>query len=164
MSLTELLLIVALTGYAVYRQTQRSQVDGSARFKLAFIYGGIGLVAGGLYLPRTPMGIGLFVVSMALSVIVGLLRGRLTRVWAEAGHVYSQGTALTVSLFLGLVIAKFGLGTLAYFLHADQHSGIGEVLLMIAVMIAFQAEIIWRRARRLLPSVVPGAVEAPAHV
>ena len=164
MSLSELLLIVALTGYAVYRQTQRHQVDGSNRFKLAFIYAGIGLLTGGLYLPRTPVGIAMFAASIALSVIVGLLRGRLTRVWAEAGHVYSQGTALTVCLFLALVLAKFGLGTLAYFLHAGEHGGIGDVLLMIAVMIAFQAEIIWRRAQQLLPSVAPSAVEAPAHV
>ena len=102
--------------------------------------------------------------SLALSVTVGLLRGRLTRVWAEAGHIYSQGTPLTVSLFLGLVLAKFGLGTLAYFAHAGQHGGIGDVLLMIAIMIAFQAQIIWRRARRLPPPVAPSPAKAPAHV
>jgi hypothetical protein len=164
MSPYDLLLIIALTGYAIYRQTQRHQVNGSSRFKLAFVYAGIGILAGGLYLPRTPVEITVAGASLALSVTVGLLRGRLTRIWAEAGHVYSQGTPVTVCLFLGLVLAKFGLGTLAYFTHAGRHGGIGDVLLMIAIMIAFQAQIIWRRARRLPLPVVPSPVEAPAHV
>lgn len=164
MSPYDLLLIIALTGYAVYRQTRRHQVDGSSRFKLAFIYAGIGILAGGLYLPRTPVEIAVAGASLALSITVGLLRGRLTRVWAEAGHVYSQGTPLTISLFLGLVLAKVGLGTLAYFARAGQHGGIGDVLLMIAIMIAFQAQIVWRRAGRLPLPAASSPAKAPAHV
>ena len=30
--------------------------------------------------------------------------------WSEGGHRYSQGTAVTVGLFLGMVAVKFGLG------------------------------------------------------
>jgi len=56
--------------------------------------------------------------------------------------VYSQGTALTISLFLGLVAAKFAIGTAAYFLHISDDGGFGEVLIMIAIMVAFQAQII----------------------
>jgi len=63
--------------------------------------------------------------------------------------VYSQGTTLTVGLFLGMVVAKFGLGTYAYFAHISDDGGFGEILVMIAVMVAFQAEIIWRRATRM---------------
>jgi hypothetical protein len=75
-------------------------------------------------------------------------------VWADDGasgerKVYSQGTALTVGLFLGMVVAKFGLGTYAYFAHISDDGGFGEVLIMIAVMVAFQAELMWRRARPL---------------
>jgi len=35
------------------------------------------------------------------------------------------------------------------FLHISGDGGFGEVLVMIAIMIAFQAEIVWRRARVL---------------
>ena len=152
MSPTEIIIILALTGYAIYQQTRRHQVTGQNRFKLAIIYAVVGLIVGGIYLPRNAAAWGLLVLSLALSAGVGLLRGRKTRVWAAAdGKVYSQGTALTIGLFLGLVAAKFAIGTGAYFLHISDDGGFGEVLIMIAVMVAFQAELIWRRARSLPP-------------
>jgi hypothetical protein len=149
---TEIIIILALTGYAIYQQTRKHQVTGQSRFKLAIIYGVVGLIVGGIYLPRNAAAWGLLVLSIALSAGVGLLRGRKTRVWTAAdGHVYSQGTVLTISLFLGLVAAKFAIGTAAYFLHISDDGGFGEVLIMIAIMVAFQAELIWRRAQALGP-------------
>ena len=152
MSPTEIVILLALTGYAIYQQSRRHQVVGSQRFKLAIIYAIVGLVVGGMNMPKNTAAWGLLVLSIALSVGVGLLRGRLTRVWASAGGtVYSQGTALTISLFLGLVAAKFAIGTAAYFLHISDDGGFGEVLIMIAIMVAFQAQLIWRRAQSLSP-------------
>jgi len=165
MSPTEIIIILALTGYAIYQQTRKHQVTGQNRFKLAIIYGVVGLIVGGIYLPRNAAAWGLLVLSIALSAGVGLLRGRKTRVWAAAdGHVYSQGTVLTISLFLGLVAAKFAIGTAAYFLHISDDGGFGEVLIMIAIMVAFQAELIWRRAQALSPirSARPAGDNRPA--
>jgi hypothetical protein len=71
------------------------------------------------------------------------------RVWRQDGVVYAQGTVLTISLFLALILFKVGLGTLAYFLKVTDDGGFGEVLLLIAVMVAFQAQIVWGRARAL---------------
>ena len=51
-------------------------------------------------------------------------------------------------LFLGLIAAKFAIGTFEYFHHLARW-GFGEIMLMIAVMVAFQAEIIYRRARTM---------------
>jgi type IV secretory pathway TrbD component len=48
-------------------------------------------------------------------------------------------------LFLGLVAVKFGLGVLAWFAHINDGAGFGEVLIMIAV----QAQIVYRRAETL---------------
>lgn len=153
MSIVEILILVAMIGYAIYRQTQRNEVIGSSRFKLAIIYAVIGLVVGGFSRPDTAAEWVLLGASILLSVVVGLARGRLTRVWAEGAagerRVYSQGTAVTVSLFLGMVVAKFALGTYAYFAHISDDGGFGEVLIMIAIMVAFQAELIWRRAQAL---------------
>ena len=96
-------------------------------------------------------------VGLLLSLIVGFLRGRLPRVWADAhGRILRQGTRLTVTLFVGLVATKFARGTLAYFWHVDDGAGLGEVLVMIAVMIAVQAEL------RLASGCCPG--EGPPDV
>ena len=103
MSIVEILILVVMVGYAVYRQTQRHEVVGSSRFKLAIIYAVVGLVVGGFSRPDSAAEWGLLAASVALSVVVGVARGRLTRVWADetAGErrVFSQGTAVTVALF-----------------------------------------------------------------
>ena len=146
--------ILALVAYAVYRQTRISEVSGHSRFKLAIIYGAVGIADGGFAMPHGAAAYGLLGVSIALSVVVGLLRGRLTRVWmVEDGRILSQGTALTVALFLAMIAIKFGLGAYASLQHINDGEGFGEVLLMIAVMVAVQAELVWQRAQRLRGSV-----------
>lgn len=149
MPASSLVIILAMVGYAVYKQTQRHEVVGSSRFKLAIIYGVVGLAIGGYHVPPSGLAWLFLGLSIALSVVVGLARGRLTRIWPEGGRVYAQGTALTVGLFLGMVALKFVLGTIAWFAGVSDSGGIGEVLLMIAVMVAFQAELVWHRARPL---------------
>ena len=149
MTLTQIAILVAMMAYAIYMQTKRHEVVGDTRFKLAVIYGIIGLVMGGLNLPDQPFEIAFLAVGLVLSIGVGLIRGKYTRVWAEGGRVYSQGTAFTITLFLLLVLSKFAIGTAAYFLGVSDGGGFGEVLLMIALMVAFQAQIIWNRAKPL---------------
>lgn len=150
MTPTEIVLLVVLVAYAIYRQSQRHEIVGNTRFKLAIVYGIVGLIVGGLHMPDQPVEYALLAISILLSVAVGLARGRLTTIWrGEDGLVYAQGTALTIGLFLGMVAVKFGLGTWAYFAGVSDDGGFGEVLLMIALMVAFQAEIQWRRANTL---------------
>ena len=159
----EIAALVALTAYAIYRQTQRHEVVGRGRFKLALIYGVVGLAVGGFRRSDSPAEIALIVASLGLSVVVGLARGHGSRLWAAAdGRVSSQGTVLTIALFLGLVASKFALGTIAYLTHVSDEGGFGEIMLMIAVMVAFQAELIWRRAKPLGARAVSGASDAPA--
>jgi hypothetical protein len=153
MSATEVIAILALVAYSVYRQTRKSQVTPQTRFKMAIIYTIVGLCVGGFDRPSGLAGYGMIAAGLLLSLIVGLARGRLTHVWAEAdGRVFSQGTAVTVALFLGLVAAKFGLGVVAYFENINDGAGFGEVLIMIAIMIAVQAQIVCRRAEALIPA------------
>jgi len=144
------LIILALVVYAIIRQTQKHEVVGSTRFKLALIYAGVGIVIGGFNLPRTFWPIVFLAISLVLSIVVGIVRGRYTRVWREDdGRVWAQGTALTIGLFVGLIVAKFALGTIAYLRDISDDGGVGEVLVMIALMVGLQAEIVWRRARAL---------------
>jgi hypothetical protein len=153
MSPLAIVALLALTGYAIYRQSQRHEVAARGRFTMAIIYAVAGLVVGGFSQPESVAEWALLVISIALSVGVGLARGRLTRMWTEdrpdGRHVIAQGTVVTIGLFVAMVAVKFGLGTWAYFNHVSDDGGFGEILIMIAVMIAFQAELVWRRARAL---------------
>ena len=153
MSPLAIVALLALTGYAIYRQSQRHEVAARGRFTMAIIYAVAGLVVGGFSQPDSVAEWALLVISIALSVGVGVARGRLTRMWTEdrpdGRHVIAQGTVVTIGLFVAMVAVKFGLGTWAYFNHVSDDGGFGEILIMIAVMIAFQAELVWRRARAL---------------
>jgi hypothetical protein len=153
MSPLEIVILLAMTGYAIYRQTQRHEVTGTGRFKLAIIYAVVGLLVGGFSRPDGMTEWLLLIIGLVLSAAVGLARGRLTRMWVETGEagrrVFAQGTPVTIGLFLALIAAKFGLGTWAYFAHVSDDGGFGEVLFMIAIMVAFQSQIVWRRAQCL---------------
>ena len=169
MSPIEIVAIVAMTGYAIYKQTVVSVVATSnQRFKLAIIYGIIGLVAGGFALPHGVAGYGLLVGGLALSAAIGVLRGYRTDIWMEPdGRIVRKGNLVTILLFVGLVAAKFGMGVLAYFKGIQDGAGFGEIMVMIAVMVAFQAEIVCRRAQKLARSVqrlpLSTSVEPTAH-
>lgn len=155
MTTTQILMLIALTCWSVYKQTIRTEVRGNGRFKLAKIYGIAGLVIGGFYLPTDAIAWATVVVSMGASALVGVMRGNLTRLTVEDGKVFSQGNALTIGLFLGLVAFKFLLGTWLYFNHPQPHNGFGEIIVLIAIMVAVQAQIVWLRAQNVMAGNVP---------
>lgn len=156
MSGPQILMLVALSAFAVYRQSVRQPVIGRTRFKLAVLYAIAGLVVGGIYLPPDARSWAVLAVSLLASVAVGIARGRLTRLFREPdGRVFSQGTPVTIGLFLLLVAGKFAWGAWEYVHHAHPHGGLGEVLLMIAAMVAMQAELVWRRAQGLTAGGIP---------
>ena len=160
MFVIEIIAIVAMTGYAVYRQTVVSEVATRHRFTLAIIYGLVGLIAGGFALPHGVAGYAMLITGLVLSAVIGIVRGYRTDIWMEpGGRIVRKGNAVTILLFLGLVAAKFGIGVLAWFTGVQDGAGFGEIVLMIAIMVAFQAEIVCRRARRLAVAVqrVPAA-------
>jgi len=150
MTPVQLLILMGMTVFAVYRQTVRSEIIGHTRFKLALVYAAVGLIVGGFYLPPDAGGWAALAVSLIASVLIGVARGRLTRLTLRPeGSVWSQGTPVTIGLFLLLVAAKYAWGAWEYFHNSHPDGGFGEVLLMIAAMVAMQAEIVWRRARAL---------------
>ena len=92
MSPIEIITLLALVGYAIYRQTRQHEVVGASRFKLAIIYAIAGVVVGGFSRLHTVAEVLVLVGSLALSVVVGLAGGRLTHLWTQNGRVYSRGT------------------------------------------------------------------------
>lgn len=150
MSPIEILAILAMTGWAIYKQTQISEIRQHGRFKMAWTYGIVALCVGGFVRPSGTTAWMLLLISIALSFVIGIARGRLTRVWVEStGQIMRQGTTATIGLFVTLILAKFALGTFAYTDHVQDGAGFGEVMAMIAVMIAVQAEIVWRRGQAI---------------
>jgi hypothetical protein len=150
MSPLEILAILALSAWAIYKQTVVAEVDlTNRRFKMAIVYALVGIAVGGFDSPSGWAGWAMILLGLALSFVVGLVRGRCTRLWMADGKMWRRGTALTVGLFIGLIVVKFGLGTLAYFLHIDDGAGFGEILVMIAIMIVAQAQVIQGRALAL---------------
>jgi hypothetical protein len=162
MNALELVALLGLTVWSVYKQTRLAEVAGRGRFKMAIIYAAVGLAVGGFAMPH---GIGAAVLLLGgfgLSAVVGWLRGRMTPMWMDAdGRVWRKGNVKTVLMFLALVASKFVLGAVAYLAHINDGAGFGEVLFMIAIMIAVQAEIVYRRAQSMFPtSVRPVVVPA----
>jgi type III secretory pathway component EscR len=161
MSTTELIIILALTGYAVFQQTRKHEITGQSRFKLAMIYAIVGLVLG-VHAPHSTGALALLGVSLLASLLIGYVRGTRSRMWRENGRFYSRGTVFTVGLFLGLIAFKFALGTVAYLTHIAYDSSMGEILLMIGLMVGVQAEISWRRAQAMGATKAPEAVTSVA--
>lgn len=161
MSPAAIAVLVAMTIYAVYRQSIHVEVVGATRFKLALIYAAVGVAVGGFHPPEGSVAWAMLAASVLLSVAVGLARGRLTLLTVEQGRVWSRGTPLTIGLFIGLVVSKFALGAYQVVHGISSHGGFGEVMLMIAVMVAFQAELIWRRACALRARSAADVVTGP---
>lgn len=137
--------IAALVGFALYRQTRISVLTRDSRYRMALIYGIVGVCLG-VHVSHNSASLALLSVSLLASAVVGVLRARRTELWRDAeGQVLTRGTPDTVGLFLGLVAFKFALGTLAYLAHVPYRASLGEVMVMIALMLAVQASLVWRR-------------------
>ncbi|WP_127792588.1 DUF1453 domain-containing protein [Agromyces sp. LHK192] len=146
------LVLLGMVGYAIFRQTRVARVGDGNRFKLAIVYGAVGIASLVVTGWRPPEGVGwLFLaVGILLSVVVGVVRGILTRVWvAEDGSRLRQGTWLTVALFVAVIVVKIALGVTAGLLGVADGSSFAEILVIVAIMVAVQAEIVHRRALAL---------------
>ena len=153
MSPLEIVAIIGMVVYAIYMQSKVMEVTEHGRFKMAIIYGIIAVAVGGFAAPQGATAWSLLAASLVLSLVVGLARGALTRIWLTPdGRIMRKGTVLSIGLFLALVVVKFGMGTFAYLEHLQDGGGFAEIMLMIAVMAAVQAQIVWRRGAALQAS------------
>jgi hypothetical protein len=154
MSPTEITALIALSAYPVYKESRVSQVEGQSRFNIAIIYTVVAVTVGGFTLPTSTPAVLVLAFSLLPSVSVGFVRGCLTRVWmATDGTVLSKGTILTVGLFVTMVVVTFTLGAYADIRGIRANIGFGGILLMIAAMVAAQAETTHARATKLRQAV-----------
>jgi hypothetical protein len=109
----EIAAILALTAWAVYRQTVVAEITLSpARFRMAAVYAVVGLLVGGFDLPHGWAGWAMIATGLALSVVVGLVRGRCTRIWAADGRLWRQAEIVR-GRALALVPVAERLGTVS---------------------------------------------------
>lgn len=160
MLVLEIVVVGAMTAYAIYRQTVLSEVATTNRFTLAIGYGIVGLVAVGFAPPRGAVGYTVLVMGLVVSAAVGLVGGRRTDIWMEPdGRIVRKGSAATILLFLGPVAARVGIGVLFLVAGIADRAGFGEILVMIAIMVGIPAQLVYRRRRKLALAVqrVPAA-------
>ena len=159
MSTTQSILLLGMVVYAIYRQTHTGEVKAQGRFKVALIYAAITVLSARQEGWTLPQGIGwaFLLAGIGLSAAVGTARGVLTLVWIDAeGRCMKKGTWQTVVLFLGMLVVKVGMGTFAGFHHIRDGASFPQVLAIVTVMVAVQAEIVFRRAQALTaPAPVP---------
>jgi hypothetical protein len=156
----EIVAILALTAYSLYKQSHRRILNPAKRFLLPLIYVAVGLAVGGFVMPSTVLAWTLLIAGLLLSIVTGVVRGLKTRVWIEGDDRYAQGTALTIGLFLGMVAIKWVFGAIGVIGHDGAPDGFGEIIFSIGLMMVVQAEIVHRRARALVPAAV-APVTAP---
>lgn len=156
--------VVCVSVYAAVKQRHpRAITFGVRRFRKAGVLIGFGIVFGAFDPPNNRTALVLFAGSVAMSVIVGLARGRYSAVWlgVDDRTVMNRGTRLSIGLFVGLILAKCALSGYGQTRGVNDAGALGEILFMIGVMAGVYAEVVAGRGQAVLAS-RGSAVSAPA--
>lgn len=103
MSLTNVLIGLAVVVYAVYRQLRTQRLDEGRGLRMPLVLGAVGVLQ--IYRfhqhhPVSAAGWALLTVSMALAVVFGVIRGATVKVWRGPDGTYRRGTVTTLVLWL----------------------------------------------------------------
>ncbi len=138
---TSPLLWAALVVLLIVRQFLPQAVRPRTMLLLPLVAGYFGLQA----LTRTPpdgvLAIALLGLNLVVAAGLGGLRGATIRLWRDASGAWmSQGTVLTLLLWIGLVVARVGLIVLAHGTLPVQ-----EIALFVGVTFGAQSLVLWVR-------------------
>jgi hypothetical protein len=153
---------IVVLGWILYNQLRVRQFT-ARRLRLAGILGVVGLVeivsAVGAH-PVSVVGWTLLVTGLLVAAALGLLRAATVKLWVRDGAVYTQGHALTATLWIVGIGVHIGLDVLAQAIAPSADAvNTSSVLLFIAVSLGVQGLMTMRRAQAL-----PGApVLAPVR-
>ena len=146
---------IAVLGWILYNQLRVRQFT-ARRLRVAGSLGVIGVVeiisAAGAH-PVSVVGWTLLVIGLVIGAALGLVRAATVKLWVRDGAVYTQGHALTATLWIVGIGIHIGLDVLARAI-APSADGVNasSVLLFIAVSLGVQGLMTMRRAQAL-----PGA-------
>jgi hypothetical protein len=145
--MTLFLVLAVLLPWSLWRQMHEHRITREGLVKLPLIFAAIGLLSLTREDVPTDAAAALYVlVSLGLSVGLGIWRGAVIPVWqGDDGSWTSKGNALTITLWIALIAAKFATGTVADLTGWFPVTGAGEVFLFLAISFAVQNLIVAQR-------------------
>jgi hypothetical protein len=162
MSAIEILAVLAIIGYVIFRQVQGEPLRGRRAVVLPAILTVIGLVnlrGGGAHL--TAADITCLAAGAAGSAATGLALGAVTRLQARGGYLWAQLPLRGLWLWAALVAWRVAMVALASGLHAHVAASSATLLFSLGVNRLAQAAVIVPRA---LAMGVPFAPEKDGRV
>ena len=145
--MTLFLVLAILLPWSLWRQMHAHAVTRGSLKKLPLMFGIVGVC--GLTTQDIPTDVAAaayVVLSLSLSVALGVWRGAVIPVWQTAdGTWMSQGNRLTITLWILLIGAKFAMGTVASITGWFPATGTGEVFLFLGLSFAAQNLVVAER-------------------
>ena len=154
--MTGLLVLLVLLPWSIRRQMQPHEVTQQGLVKLPLIFGAIGLLGLGTRgIPGGADAVAYLALSAVVSIGFGIWRGAKLRVWREDDRFIAQGTRLTLTLWVALIVVKIAMGTAASALDIFPGEHTGEIFLFLAVSFAAQDVVVARRTIWRQPGPAP---------
>lgn len=152
-----LLLVLALIGYAIYKQMTPHVVGPlGSELKRPVVFVIVGVVTSGSWLTGTDTTSALTVYAVsagmvALSLVAGALRGATIPLRTQGRDVIRKGNATTLAIWIGLIATKVAVGVLVL----ERPPVFGEILFFIGLSLGVQATVTARRAEALIATPAP---------
>ncbi|MFI1912638.1 hypothetical protein [Nocardia sp. NPDC020380] len=149
----EIVLVVLVIGWVVYRQTQWQALDHARLWRLPIILGIIGALSLKSAVGTTtvqPISVVLLVVSAVLAVGVGLLMGTMSQVRQFEGRVEARTGVAGSMLWLVMLAVRIGVDVAGHVLNAGALvTSAGAIMIFIALNRAGRTLILARRSEEL---------------
>ena len=137
--IANLLLIAVAVVWILARQVQVARVKPRLLLLVPLVLAYFGIRSLPASTWHVPADLGLLAVSAAVSVGLGVWRGQTIKVWRDAdGTWWRKGSTFTLALWGALIVARGLLYVLDAALGHRQASGLGAVLLTLALSFAAQ--------------------------
>jgi hypothetical protein len=157
MTVTAIAIAIALIVVVLARRIRGEAVPAPRKlFLLPVVVGVIGLQN----LSHTELNsvdIGVIAAGCALSLVLGLVRGRLDKVSMVNGAPYMAWTAGSVSVFVVNVLAKVALDAGGVAAGGTTAALSSSILFSLALTLLGEAAVVWLRSQSLAPEIVAGA-------
>lgn len=149
----EIVLVVLVIGWVVYRQTQWQALDHARLWRLPIILGIIGVLSLKSAVGTTtvqPISVVLLVVSAVLAAGVGLLMGTMSQVRRFEGRIEARTGVAGSMLWLVMLAVRIGVDVAGHVLNAGPLvTSAGAIMIFIALNRAGRTLILARRSEEL---------------
>jgi hypothetical protein len=149
MTFTTLAVATALIVFVVGRRVRGEAVPAPKKlFLLPIVVGGIG-IQNLTHAKPTTLDIGIIAAGCAISLVLGLLRGRLDKVSVVNGLPYMAWSAGSVAVFAVNVVSKLALDAGGVAFGGTTAALSSSILLSLGLTLLGEAVVVWLRAQSL---------------